>query len=211
MRSALRLLARTGVEPATIADVGAADGGWSRLAGRTFPTAELVLFEPQPVHATALDRFNVEHPEATVFHSAVGGASGTSHFDAEDPWGGVLLQKEKNADSITVSVVTLDDALAAAKPPFLVKLDTHGVEAEILEGAQQTLGRSVAWIVEAYNYRITPDCLLFWDLCDYMAAHGFRPIDLVDVMHRPHDHTLWQMDVAFVRSDWAGFDYLGYT
>jgi len=210
MRSALRLLARMGVEPATIADVGAADGGWSRLARKTFPNAELVLFEPQPAHAPGLDRFETENPDATVIRSAVGGTSGTSPFDATDPWGGVL-QKEPNMGSITVSVVTLDEALSTSKPPFLVKLDTHGVEAEILAGAQQTLSRTVVWIVEAYNYRITPDCLLFWDLCDYMATQGFRPIDLVDVMHRPHDNTLWQMDLSFVRSDWAGFDYLGYT
>jgi FkbM family methyltransferase len=210
MRSTFRLLARTGLEPSTIADVGAADGGWSRLARSNFPSAELVLFEPHPAHAAALDRFKIENPDATIVHSAVGAARGTSPFDARDPWGGVL-QKEKNAGSMTVSVVTLDDALAATTPPFLVKLDTHGIEADIFAGAQQTLGRSVAWIVEAYNYRITPDCLLFWDLCGYMEAHGFRPIDLVDVIHRPHDNTLWQMDLIFIRSDWAGFDYLGYT
>lgn len=209
MRSGLQLLAHIGVEPATIADVGAADGGWSRLARRTFPTAELVLFEPQPVHAAELDRFRIENPDATVLHSAVGGSSGTSLFDATDPWGGVL--KKEPSGSITVPMVTLDVALAAARPPLLVKLDTHGVEAEILAGAQQTLTRSVAWIVEAYNYRIAPEALLFWDLCGYMETKGFRAIDLVDVMHRPHDDTLWQLDLFFIRSEWAGFDYLGYT
>src|SRR6185312_9804788 len=105
------------------------------------------------------------------------------------------------ANSITVRVVTLDEALADATPPLLVKLDTHGVEAAILAGAEQTLGRSVAWIIEAYNHRITTDCLLFWELCDYMAEQGFRPLDLVDVLHRPYDRTLWQMDLLFIRSD----------
>jgi hypothetical protein len=108
-------------------------------------------------------------------------------------------------------VVTLDAALVDAQPPFLVKLDTHGAEEAILAGAEQTLARSVAWIIEAYNQRITPDCLLFWELCSQMAAHGFRPLDLVDVLHRPYDKTLWQMDLSFVRSDWNGFSYLGYT
>jgi FkbM family methyltransferase len=210
MRNTLRLLARVGVEPATIADVGASDGRWSQLARATFPAAEQVLFEPHPVHAPALERFKVENPDSRFIPSAVGGAEGESLFDGRDPWGGVL-QEDRTHGSITVSVVTLDDALATAKPPFLVKLDTHGVEAAILAGAEQTMTRSVAWIIEAYNQRITPDCLLFWELCGFMAEHGFRPFDLVDVHHRPHDKTLWQMDLSFVRSDWAGFSYLGYT
>ena len=52
--------------------------------------------------------------------------------------------------------------------------------------------------------------LVFWELCSFMADHGFRPVDLVEVLHRPHDGTLWQMDLFFVGSDWHGFDYLGY-
>jgi FkbM family methyltransferase len=210
MLVALRLLSRVGVEPVTIADVGASNGQWAELARTVFPEAELVLFEPQPVHTPALERFQMEHPDARIVRSAVGETGGSSLFDAADPFAGVL-QKERTSDSITVSVVTLDDALATSKPPFLVKLDTHGVEAAILTGAQTTLARSVAWIIEAYNQRITPDCLLFWELCRYMAAQGFRPIDVVDVYHRPHDGTLWQMDLSFIRSDWDGFTYLRYT
>jgi len=210
MHDALRLLSKVGVEPATIADVGASDGRWSRLARRTFPTAELVLFEPQPVHAPGLRRFKRESPDARIVDSAVGGSHGRSAFDATDPWGGVL-QEEPTTGSISVSVVTLDDALAKANPPFLVKLDTHGIEAQILAGAEATLTQSVAWIIEACNQRVIPECLLFWELCAEMAERGFRPIDLLDVLHRPHDGTLWQMDLVFIRSDWDGFGYLGYT
>jgi len=210
MRSALRLLAQIGVEPATIADVGASDGRWSKVARKVFPTAELVLFEPQPVHAPALERFQLDNPDARIVRSAVGGSTGSSPFDAADPWAGVLEQQPA-ASSITVSVVTLDDALADARPPFLVKLDTHGVEAEIFAGAEQTITRSASWIIEAYNQRIAPGGLLFWELCEHMAGKGFRPIDLVDVLHRPRDGTLWQMDLCFIRSDWTGFSYLSYV
>jgi FkbM family methyltransferase len=209
MRSGLRLLARIGLEPATIADVGASDGTWSRSAQATFPSARLVLFEPQPVHAAALHGFGADHPDATIVRRAVGGTRGVSHFDAADPWGGVL-QDEPTESSISVDVTTLDAELADVAPPFLVKLDTHGVEREILGGAQETLARSVAWIVEAYNQRIAGDAMLFWELCTYMSEHGFRPIDLADVLHRPHDTTLWQMDLFFVQSEWEGFSYLEY-
>jgi FkbM family methyltransferase len=208
--SALRVLDRAGARPATIADVGASDGRWSDLALEVFPAAEVVLFEPQSVHAPGLNVFQAEHPTARIIRSAVGGARGSSLFDASDPWGG-RLEKAPTAGTITVPVVTLDESLVDAKPPFLVKLDTHGVEAEILAGAQETLTRSVAWVIEAVNQRILPEALLFWELCAVMVDHGFRPVDLVDVMRRPHDGSLWQMDLFFIRSDWPGFDYLGYT
>ena len=210
MRAALSLLGRVGVNPATVADVGASDGNWAAVARRTFPGADLVLFEPQPIHWPALERFEAENASVKIVQSAVGRAAGKAPFDATDPWGGVL-QKSPTAGSITVSVVSLDEALIGAKPPFLVKLDTHGVEAHILAGAEQTLAHSDAWIIEACNQRVIPDCLLFWELCSYMAEHGFRPIDLVDVLKRPHDETLWQMDLIFMRSDWEGFNYLGYA
>lgn len=210
MADGLRLLARIGIDPSTIVDVGASDGRWSRLARAVFPTADLVLFEPQPVHAPALEAFQADNSDATILRSAVGETEGSTLFDAADPFGGVL-QRTRTADSIDVPLISLDAALIAAKPPFLVKLDTHGVETAILAGAKQTLGNSVAWIIEAYNQRFAPGCPLFWELCAQMAEYGFRPVDLLGVLHRPHDGTLWQMDLLFLRSGWDGFSYLNYT
>lgn len=209
MADGLRLLRELGVEPATIVDVGASDGQWSELALEVFPAAACVLFEPQPAHDASLERFAVAHPGASIVREAVGAETGVSLFDAEDPFGGVL-QTEPSEASIEVAVTTLDEALADATAPFLVKLDTHGVEREILAGATETLGRSAAWIVEAYAYEIQPGCLLFWELCGLMREHGFRPVELVDVGRRPRDGTLWQMDVCFVRADWAGFASVTY-
>jgi FkbM family methyltransferase len=210
MVGGLELLREIGVEPATVVDVGASDGGWSALALEVFPAADYVLFEPHPAHAAALDAFEAAHARASVVRSAVGAQAGVSLFDAADPYGGAL-QKEPSESSIEVSVTSLDEALAGAEPPFLVKLDTHGVERGILSGAEATLARSAAWIVEAYNYEIEPGCLLFWELCATMREHGFRPVDLVDVMHRPGDGTLWQMDLFFVRADWPGFSRVTYV
>ncbi len=209
MAAGLGLLAGIGVAPATVVDVGASDGQWSALALEVFPEAAYVLFEPQPAHSAALDEFAAVHPRVSVVRSAVGAESGVSLFDAADPFGGVL-QKAPSEASIEVPVTTLDEALAGAEPPFLVKLDTHGVEREILAGAAETLSRSAAWIVEAYNYEIEPGCLLFWELCASLHEHGFRPVEVVDVMHRPRDGTLWQMDVFFARADWPGFARVTY-
>ena len=41
----------------------------------------------------------------------------------------------------------------------------------------------------------------FSELCARLEALGFRCIDLFDVMYRPADNALWQMDLIFIRSD----------
>jgi hypothetical protein len=49
-------------------------------------------------------------------------------------WRSLDLRSESS-----LAMVTLDDALSDATPPSLVKLDPHGVEAEILAGAARPL------------------------------------------------------------------------
>jgi hypothetical protein len=44
-----------------------------------------------------------------------------------------------------------------------------------------------------------------------MAGHGFRCLDLFDPLYRPHDGSFWQVDLAFARVDWPGFQYPHYT
>ena len=85
--------------------------------------------------------------------------------------------------------------------PFLIKLDTHGFEVPILEGASTTLVRTEALLIEAYNFPIHPDALMFADLCHWLGDRGFRPFDLVDVMRRPVDRALWQFDMVFLRAE----------
>ena len=85
--------------------------------------------------------------------------------------------------------------------PFLIKLDTHGFEREILEGAAKTLEGTAAVIVEAYNFELRPGVMRFHELCAFMESRGFRTVDLADPMRRPRDDILWQMDLVFAAAD----------
>lgn len=111
-----------------------------------------------------------------------------------------------------MELVTLDSCLKGLGKtgPYLLKLDTHGFERSILEEAAYTLENSEILIIEAYNYRITSEAFLFWELCAYLSEKGFRPIDLVDIAHRRYDSSLWQMDLFFIKSDWEGFNHVSY-
>jgi len=212
MSRGLQWLSDHGFPIKTVLDVGASDGRWSRECMVFFPDAKYILFEPQPVHSDALGRF-AKSCTATVIpiRKAVGAQEGHTFFDVSDPLGGALASTERD-HTIRVGVTTIDSSVSTlrAEGPYLLKLDTHGFEKGILEGASEVLDKAAALVIEAYNYRITEEALLFWELCAYLSSKGFRPIDLVDVMHRQHDGSLWQVDIFFIRSSWEGFNYTSY-
>lgn len=212
MRAGLEWLSARGFRISTVLDVGASDGRWSADCMTHFPEATYVLFEPQPVHRRALDRFVAVRHGVVVVPEAVGAAVGTTLFDASDAFGGALA-RDAGPHTIEVPCTTLDDAMSRTPQPtpYLLKLDTHGYERSIFAGGRRTLGHFEAIIVEAYNFRISDEAFLFWELCAFLAGAGFRPVDLVDVLHRRHDDALWQMDLVFVRSTWPGFPHRTYT
>lgn len=212
MREALRWLADQGIHIGSVLDVGASNGCWAAECMEFYPRADYVLFEPQPVHGAQLDEFAATRSQKVfLVKKAVGASEGVTFFDAADPFGGALADREGD-HNIQVGLTTIDAALQEIKPeaPYLLKLDTHGFERSILAGAASTLHQCSALIIEAYNYRITDEAFLFWELCACLAEIGFRPVDLVDVLHRDYDRSLWQMDLVFVKDSWKGFDYLTY-
>lgn len=213
MRSGLEWLGVHQFPIKTVLDVGASNGCWSRDCMSFFPEAKYVLFEPQPVHSEALDAFAQSCSQSVVLvKKAVGASVGHTFFNAADPFGGALARTDDGNSIIKVPLTTIDatTALLRTEGPYLLKLDTHGFEKSILDGAANTLREADILIIEAYNYRISDEALLFWELCAYLSDRGFRPIDLVDVLHRTHDNSFWQMDLAFIRSTWQGFDYVSY-
>jgi FkbM family methyltransferase len=200
---------RNHVNIGTVLDVGASNGCWTKMCAKVFPQAKYVLFEPQPCHKKKLARF-ASSTNAAVVAKAVGATEGTTYFEASDPFGGVLADQPEG--NIEVPLTTIDSTVTHLQlsGPYLLKLDTHGVEKEILEGASQTLPHCEALIIEVYNHRIGKNTLLFWELCGYLHERGFRPVDLVDVMHRKRDRSLWQMDLFFVRNSWTGFESVSF-
>jgi FkbM family methyltransferase len=213
MAGTLHWLSSHQFEVRTVLDVGASDGRWSELCMNFFPEAKYVLFEPQPVHSDALDMFAKASSQAVaIVRKAVGGSEGHTFFDASDPLSGALAQNDKGNNIIDVELTTIDASVSqyGTAGPYLLKLDTHGYEKPILEGAGNTLEKAEILIIEAYNHRIADGAFLFWELCAFLSGKGFRPVDLVDVIHRVRDDSLWQIDLVFVKSAWSGFNKRSY-
>lgn len=184
----------------TVVDIGASNGCWSERVLRFFPAANYLLVEAQKhVHGAGLNRLKERHPNIDYVLAAAGPRQGTIHFDGADPFGGQASDTPYPAHNIEVPVTTIDLELARRgwPGPFLLKLDTHGFEVPIFEGATQTLAHTNLIIVEVYNFQLMEGCLRFHEMCAFLEQRGFRCLDIFDLMHRPGDQALWQMDMLF--------------
>lgn len=196
----------------TIIDVGASDGHWSLVAREVFPKAFCLLIEAQEDHRKVLEKLKARVGRLDYVIAAAGDRQGTVYFDASDPFGGLASAAPVGKKCISVPMITVDEEVSIRKlsPPYLLKLDTHGFELPILEGAKNTLASASLVVIETYNFKITPDSLKFYEMCAFMESKGFSCIDLVQPMHRPFDHAFWQMDLLFIPSDDAVFSSNSY-
>ena len=196
----------------TVIDIGASDGRWSASAMAVFPECEYLLIEAQATHEKELQQFCQKNSNAQFAMAAAGEAVGKIYFKADDPFGGQASHVPYSENNMEVPVTTLDNEIQSHKlsGPFLIKFDTHGFELPILKGASAVLKETEVIVMECYNYKISEDCLLFFEMCNHLKGHGFRCIDLVEPMYRPHDDTFWQVDLVFVRDSRPEFEYSSY-
>jgi FkbM family methyltransferase len=212
--SALRRLAARGTQFCTVIDVGASDGHWSRKLAAALPGQKnFVMIEAQTLHRDGLTRFQADFANTRTVLAAAGSQQGEIYFEANDPWGGVAAERPNNQTGnwIRVPMTTIDREVEASgfPGPYLIKLDTHGYEVPILDGAKQTLAKTEVLVIECYNLKIAASARRFPEFCLHLENLGFRCIDLFDPFYRPSDGTLWQMDLIFMRGDRPEFNPVG--
>jgi hypothetical protein len=88
--------------------------------------------------------------------------------------------------------------------PIATVIDTGASDGRWSE-AVMVLKQTQLIVVEAYNFTLVGGCLRFHELCAFLEERGFRCLDLFDVMHRPGDGVLWQMDLIFAPAGRAEF------
>ena len=203
MKGALERIAKRGLVVNTVIDVGASDGRWSRACLNIFSDASYLLVEAQEGHREALQKLRDEVTNVDFTLAAAGKEKGTIYFDAGDLFGGLASETPIENNGIEVPVIAIDDEVERLhlKGPFVLKLDTHGFEVPILEGAKNLLKNASLVIIETYNFKLTSDSLRYWEMCDYMEKRGFLPVDNVDLMLRSKDNAFWQMDTFFIPKD----------
>ena len=187
----------------TVIDIGASNGCWSQKIQPIYPQAFYLLIEANTCHKKDLMAFKTNNPASDFVLAVAGDAVGEIFFDKSNPFGGVASHTKSEKFNTRLPCITVDDEVKKRKleGPFLLKLDTHGFEAPIFDGAEETLKNTNLIFVETYNFDIEPTSLRFWEMCQFLYEKGFRPIDLCEPMHRPKDGAFWQIDILFVRND----------
>ena len=195
----------------TVIDIGASNGSWTKRVRPFYPDADYLLIDPNPVHESALKSYAAGDPKVQYELVAAGDTAGTVHFDLSEPFGGVATQHE-NEGFVPVPAQKVDNLVKKhdLQPPYLFKMDTHGFEVPILNGATTTLQQTNLIVAEVYNFHVHHDALLFYHMCEFLSQRGFRVIDLCDPLFRPYDDAFWQADFFFIRSDRPEFTHLRY-
>jgi len=193
----------------TIIDVGASNGSWSWRAKQFFPHVHCHLIEAQPLHEPALKQLCAARSDFTHVLAAASDQVGEVIFAVGDPMGGLASHEALDASIPTerLPATTVDHEVEQRKlqGPFLLKLDTHGFEVPIFEGSAETLKSTELICVEVYNFNIAGPCIRFHEMIGYLEGKGFRCIDLCDILWRPGDAALWQVDLWFAPASRAEF------
>ncbi|GJL92999.1 MAG: hypothetical protein DHS20C04_26580 [Hyphococcus sp.] len=203
-------MAERNVAVSTIIDVGAAKGAWTEKARRHWPAAAHLL-EVKENWRADLEIFQRKHPNTSFEIAGVTREPGRIYFPKDvDEYGGAVFSDPQARTSLEeVDATSIDHEVMrlGLKPPFAIKLDTHGTEVDILDGAQKTLTQTSFLCIETYSMigqKRFPEMLL--DL----QARGFRCADLAEPMFRPSDKLLWQIDYYFLRADHPAFKEFRY-
>lgn len=198
-----RVLGRGGPEIETVVDVGASNGSWTKMCMGYFPRASYLLVEAQQCHEDALRAFCREHANARYLLAAAGNVDGECFFDDSAPFGGLASNSRTGTCVTVLPMVRLDSVVAQTKlsGPYLLKLDTHGFELQIIQGAETVLSQCELAVIESYIFRLNDKALLFHELCMEMDRRGFWCIDFAEPLWRDKDRALWQWDLLFMRKN----------
>jgi FkbM family methyltransferase len=214
LKAALARIAARDLAVETIIDVGASDGRWSKTAQRFYPKARGLLIEANPVHLDALNALKRVDSRIDYVVAAASDKVGEVYFHADNPFGGGASHTQQDDRYTSIPATTIDAQVLEKnlKGPFLIKLDTHGFEVPILNGAAETLKATNLLVIETYNFDIIKDLSLrFYQMCAYLEECGFRPIDMCEPLHRKLDNAFWQIDLFFVPATRPEFQSNSYT
>lgn len=127
----------------TFIDVGANVGTYSLMAASLVgPTGRVLAFEPVPATRARLER-NValnDVPRLEIIAKALGAEPGTTVLHVASGASGLSSRyTQSDGNRVEVETATLDNELAGAAAPALIKIDVEGMELEVMRGARELL------------------------------------------------------------------------
>ena len=199
MERSLVDIAKRGLQPSHIVDIGAFHGDWTGVARRTWPGARITMIEGNEEKRARLEEaaarenasleislLGARDGEEVTFHVM---ESGSSVYEEDSPY-------DRRVETRTLR--SLDALLADGPPADFLKLDTQGYELEILRGAEHTLKNVQAVLTEVSLLQINKGAPLLADVTAFMAERGFVAYEIAEIHRRPLDGAMNQVDILFI-------------
>lgn len=180
----------------TVIDVGANKGQTIRLMKECLPSCKIFSFEPNvSLHPTLKSLF--DDGSVVVEGKVLGKKSGTVFFniyennelssvlslaDSEgNPFKDTVLEKRQECQMTTLDVYCEDNGIAKVD---LLKIDTQGFDFDVLQGAEELLGRkAVAVILVEVNFSDLYDGQCgFGEIERFLHALGYGMLGLYEIV-----------------------------
>ncbi|MBI4437188.1 MAG: FkbM family methyltransferase [Candidatus Omnitrophica bacterium] len=192
-------------KPKTVIDIGVGYG--TPVLYEAFKEATFLLIEPLKEYEDVLQKI-VRRYQGSYVLAAAGKKRGNVILHVHPVLSSSSLYEEsegRQADGSPreVPMVTLDELCSEKKlsGPYLVKIDTQGGELDVLEGARGILKETEVVLLEVSLLPLFKNGPQLYDVVSAMKRWGFVVYDVFNTHHRPLDHALAQVDMAFVRED----------
>ena len=150
---------------ATVIDIGAYQGDFTKNMLATEKFAKAHLFEPNPEHFTFLQNEFSEQGNIFLHPYALGNQIGKESFNCseDDATGSVLRYhpkyhhdtSQKKVKSFSINLTKLDDFYIehfSQDRIGLIKIDTQGFDLEVLKGAENLIRDQKPWLVIELNF-----------------------------------------------------------
>jgi len=199
-----RLGQEIGFNPATVIDVGVADGTYELY--QNFPKSKFLLVEPIKEFEDSLKTICKQY-DATYVIAAATSQNGTTFINITPDLDGssILKPKESYIDCKVreVPTIRIDDLVDELdlKEPFLLKVDAQSSELHVLGGAIRTMEAAEVIILEVSLFQFTENGSQFFDILAFLKQKGFVVYDIVGHNYRPLDHALAEVDIVFVKEN----------
>ena len=200
---ALERMARLGLTPRLIFDVGAYRGDFARLCLSLWPDAKVACFEAQEGVLPELDRMAASEPGITVIRTLLGSERCQEVALHEARMASSVLREKAGPrhPANLYKMTTVDDIVEtvfSGATPNILKIDVQGYELEVLKGAAASLASVDVILAEISLLDLHEEVPLLADIVGWLERRSFVAYDICGLTRRPLDRALWQCDMLFV-------------
>lgn len=201
MHWSLQNIKKLGFEPKFAVDIGAYEGFWTRDFLEVFPNTQVLMIEAQKSKETILRRLSIALPGVEYHQALLSAEDGkTIHFEENETASQAI--SESSSTSVSIKSETLDTVLqksSITRPDFL-KLDVQGFELEVLKGGKLALSMAEFCLLEV-SFLALDHSPLVHEVIHFMDKSGFQVYDILQIMRRPYDKSLYQADFLFIKKN----------